>query len=279
MFIWCFLMFLLPNAAAYFGKNISPVDDYKQLQYNLDEIDNHWHKVQAEEVREALKSIMPPEGLLYSISMGGDWDGSHIVYYTPRPVMEYERRKKELSNPIILENCAKKWAIQSAYLQQVYRQEKTVRYLSCLSPAVIFKHLAASLCRTGMDSEVQFMNQARQFQDVFFGYYVQNKIFSSYAYFTSQDENTFPDSEEEANKQAYEFIKKVFSSGFTRNSITESMSLMGTVDTRNLPRFAYAEPTLGNDMYEQLYLIAGILIAIILLFWLSYISFIKYDVR
>ena len=67
-----------------------------------------------------------------------------------------------------------------------------MRYLSCLLPAGVFKYIAASLCRTGIDSEVQFMSQARQFQDVFFGYYVQNRIFSSYAYFTSQNENTFP---------------------------------------------------------------------------------------
>jgi ABC-type transport system involved in multi-copper enzyme maturation permease subunit len=275
LFIWCFLMFLLPNAAAYLGKNITPAEDYKQMRYNLREVDNHWHSVQAKEVEETLKNENLKGGF-YMVNMGGDLDGSQSVFFTPKPVMEYERRKKELANPIILENCAKKWAIQSGYLQQVYRQEKTVRYLSCLSPAGVFKYIAASLCRTGMDSEVQFMNQARQFQDVFFGYYVQNRIFSSYAYFTSQNENTFPNDIEEAMEQFKNFSSKIPKDGF---SFTAIRDLLDKIDTRNLPRFAYAEPTLGNDLYEQLYLIAGIIIACILLFWLSYISFIKYDVR
>lgn len=275
LFIWSFLLFLLPNAAAYLGKNATPTEDYKQMRYNLDEINRHWYDVQAKEVEETLKNENLKGGF-YMFCMSGDLDGGHILFFTPQWVMEYERRKKELANPIILENCAKKWAIQSGYLQQVYRQEKTVRYLSCLSPAGIFKHVAASLCRTGVDSEVQFMNQARQFQDVFFGYYVQNKIFSSYAYFTSQDESTFPGSMEESFKQWEEFASK-----FPENtrSFTAFYEALGKIDTRSLPRFAYAEPTLGSDLYGQLYLIAGIVIACILLLWLSYISFIKYDVR
>jgi hypothetical protein len=274
MFIWCFLMFLLPNAAAYLGKNISPVEDYKNLKYSLKEIDDHWRNVQSKEVQKTLENENLKGGL-YGLHMDNDFDGAQILFYTPRYVMEYERRKKELCNPIILDNCSKKWTIQSGYLQQVYRQEKTVRYLSCLSPASILKYIAASLCRTGMESEVQFMDQARMFQDRFFEYYVQNKIFGSYAYFTSQDESTFPVDEVEAKEQAMGFVKNHPDA----RSFTDLYSALTKVDTRNLPRFEYAEPTLGTDLYEQLYLITGILIACILLFWLSYMSFIKYDVR
>jgi ABC-type transport system involved in multi-copper enzyme maturation permease subunit len=276
MFIWCFLMFLLPNAAAYLGKTITAVDDYKKLKYNLDEIDSQWWNVQSKEVEKTLKNENLKGGT-YMLSMDGEWDGSHLVYFTPSGVMEYERRKKELANPFLLENCAKKWAVQSGYLQQIYSQERTVRYLSCLSPAGILKYIAAAICRTGVDSEVQFMNQARQFQDVFFGYYVQNRIFSSYAYFTSQDESTFPADLNEAIKQWEDF-----SEGKPVSSINDVMEMVGRlnkIDMGSLPRFAYAEPTLGKDLYGQLYLIAGILIVCILLFWLSYMSFIKYDVR
>jgi ABC-type transport system involved in multi-copper enzyme maturation permease subunit len=260
LFIWCFLLFLLPNAASWIGKNISPVKDYKQLQFETLQIDKHYWDVQSNEVEETLKN----ENLTligWYNCWGRDWDGANALLFTPRPSMEYERRKKELAAPILLANCDRKWAIQSDYLQQVYRQEKTVRYLTCLSPAGIFKQLAAVLCHTGMDSDVHFLNQARQFQDVFYSYFVQNKIFSSYAYITMQKEEELPNDWDEARAQA--------NSGLS----------YGYADTQSFPRFAYVQPTLGNDLYEQLYLIAGILIACILLFWFSFISFIKYDVR
>jgi ABC-type transport system involved in multi-copper enzyme maturation permease subunit len=272
LFIWCFLLFLLPNLASYTGKIISPIDDYKQLRFNTGQIDKHWWNVQSKEVEETLKN----ENLFldgYAYCWAYDLDGANATLFTPRESMKYERRKKELVDPILLANCDKKWAIQSAYLQQLYRQEKTVRYLSCLSPVGILKHITASLCRTGIDSEMQFMNQARQFQDVFYGYYMQNGIFSSYAYFTMQKESDFPEDWDESGRQASKWEKEA------KPTSTFDFSSFEPINTQSLPRFVYAQPTLGNDLYEQLYLIAGILIVCILLFWLSFMSFIKYDVR
>jgi ABC-type transport system involved in multi-copper enzyme maturation permease subunit len=272
LFIWCFLLFLLPNAASYIGKNLSPTDDYKQMAFNTGQIDKHFRDVQMKEVEETLKNEnLTSNGFAYCWER--DWDGANATLFTPRPEMKYERRKKELVNPIFLENCDRKWAIQSDYLQQVYRQEKTVRYLSCLSPSGILKQVTASLCRTGMDSEVQFMNQVRQFQDVFYGYYMRNGIFSSYAFFTMQKESEFPEDWEESNAQIKKWQEEA------KPASTLDFSWFQPIDTQSLPRFAYAQPTLGNDLYEQLYLIAGILIVCILLFWLSFMSFIKYDVR
>jgi ABC-type transport system involved in multi-copper enzyme maturation permease subunit len=272
LFIWCFLLFLLPNAAAWFGKIISPVDDYKQVKYNTGQIDKQWWDVQSQEIVKILESEnLKMEGTM--IGMGGDWDGLNFTIFQPKGSAAYARRMRELSTPILLDNCDKKWAIQSDYLQQIYRQEKTVRYLSCLSPAGILKQVAASLCRTGADSEVQFMNQARLFQDVFYGYLVQNKIFSSYAYFTPQKESELPADWDEAQAQQDQWKNEA------KPESTFDVSSFGYMDTQSFPRFTYAQPTLGDNMLEQIYLIAGILIVCILLFWLSFMSFIKYDVR
>jgi ABC-type transport system involved in multi-copper enzyme maturation permease subunit len=272
LFIWCFLLFLLPNAAAWIGKSIAPTDDYKQVRFNTYQIDKQWWDVQSKEVDETLKSEnLRLEGYAFCWDYG--WDGAHAVMFTPRGSMEYERRQKELANPILLDNCDKKWAIQSGYLQQVYRQEKTVRYLSCLSPAGILRQVAASLCRTGVDSEVHFMDQVRLFQDAFYAYFVQNRLFSSYAYFTPQQESDFPSSWEESHAQVNSWRTEA------KPTSTFDFSSIAYQDTQAFPRFGYVQPTLGDDLYEQLYLIAGILMACILLFWLSFLSFIRYDVR
>ena len=272
LFIWCFLLFLLPNAATYLGKNITKADDLKNMRFNIGQIDKEFHENQSEEIRKTLEAEnFHHEG--YQLCAGGDWDGGYLILFTPRPSMEYERRQKELINPILLDNCDKKWAIQSDYLQQIYRQEKTVRYLSCLSPAEIFKQVSASVCHTGMDAEVHFMNQVRQFQDVYYGYFMQNKIFSSYPYFTMQNESDFPADWSESNKQYTQWREK------TERESTFDLSSFGYLNTSDLPRFTYSQPSLGNDLQTHLFLIAGILIVCVLLFWFSYVSFIKYDVR
>jgi hypothetical protein len=117
------------------------------------------------------------------------------------------------------------------------------------------------------------MDQARQFQDVFYGYFVQNKIFSSNAYISPQKEADFPNDWEESSAQADSWRKEA------KPASTFDFSSIAYQDTQSFPRFVYVQPTLGDDLYEQLYLITGILIACILLFWLSFLSFIRYDVR
>jgi ABC-type transport system involved in multi-copper enzyme maturation permease subunit len=281
LFIWCFLLFLLPNAAAWLGKNMVPVEDYKQLQFETGEIDREWKNVQEKEVDKILKN----ENLRQS--------GAHHTYsgdfmvFAPRATVEYDRRREELSVPILMNNCTRKWAIQSAYLQKIYRQERTMRYLTCLSPAGIFRHIAAALCRTGIDSEVHFMTRARQFQDDFYGYYVQNRIFQSYAYITPQKEENLPADMEGVIAQEQEWQEKFASkvnasnySDYLHGDILDFGRLgFEYLNTQSLPRFNCPPLMLGSDLYGQLYLIAGILIICLLLFWFSYMSFIKYDVR
>jgi ABC-type transport system involved in multi-copper enzyme maturation permease subunit len=275
LFIWCFLLFLLPNIAACFGKNITPAGDYKQMNYSLAAINNTWRSVHQEEVEAILsKEFQGRELGAYYNSYTGDWDGIHLVMYGLKSLMEYERRKKELVHPIMIKACNDKWAIQSEYLQRLYRQEKTVRYLSYLSPAGIFKHIASVICRTGSGSEIHFMNQARQFHDTYFGYFEQTGLFYSYAYFTVMDENEFTD-----DVEYVENLKYRFETEHSDLSYRDYINVMKKIDTSHLPRFTYTPPTLGNDLFEQLWLIAGIFIAYILLFWLSFVSFIKYDVR
>jgi hypothetical protein len=277
LFIWCFLLFLLPNAAAWLGKNMVPVKEYKQLQFETSKIDKEWEDVQSKEVEEILWGEYPgPKS--YHFYFGG-LAGGEFVMFTPRATMAYERRKIELAMPVLLANCDRKWAIQSDYLQQVYRQEKMMRYLTCLSPAGIFKHIAAALCRTGIDSEVYFMNRARQFQDAFYEYLTQNKIFSSYAYFTPVKEEDFPNDMDEASAQADEWEKQHGDIAFSELDDMGFSQIFGQVDMQSLPRFTGSLPLLGSDLYGQLYLIAGIFIICLLLFWFSFVSFIKYDVR
>jgi hypothetical protein len=102
---------------------------------------------------------------------------------------------------------------------------------------------------------------------------VQNKIYSSYLYFTKQKEADFPEDVEDSTAKSQKWERE------TKRESTFDFSSFGYLDTSDLPRFTYVPPTIGNDLSAQLYLIVGILIVCILLFWFSFISFIKYDVR
>jgi hypothetical protein len=187
--------------------------------------------------------------------------------------MKYEQRMHESTAPIVLDYANKKWHLQEVYLNRLYRQQKIVKYLSCLSPSEILKYVSASLCKSDMESHIDFMNQARNYREQFFNYYKENKIFSSYNYFSPHKESEIPKTQEEAEKMLAQWRSTA------KPESTFDLSSLGYVPTAGIPRFTYSERGIIGGLSDQLWIFAGLIAACTLLIWFTYKSFIKYDIR
>ncbi len=270
LFIWIFLVFIYPNMMSQFGKNIHPVKDYGEVRNQISSIEqDFWGEM--DEVNDQVKS----EGLErngWNICSGWNY-GPLQIYWTPRSTMEYERRLHEITAPKVLDYTSRKWMQQQAYLNELYRQQKFLTYIRCLSPSEIFKHLGGTMCKTDINAQVHFMNQTRLYHDQFFTYMKENRIFSSYTYFTAQKEEDFPENWEKANAGYQNW----------RNSAnpesTFDLSSFGYLDTSDIPKFEYKEKNVFEGLMNQIGLIATILILCALLYWFTFRSFLKYDIR
>jgi ABC-type transport system involved in multi-copper enzyme maturation permease subunit len=266
LFIWCFLLFLLPNSMSYLGKNIVKSGDYSNVRLNMGDLDKEYRK----RYGELQKQVQNETGIVnrsWNVGING------MICFTPLDNMKFERRLHELSDPIILEYTTKKWHLQEVYLNHLYRQQRIVKYLACLSPSEVLKYVSASLCKSDMESHVDFMDQARNYREQFFNYYKENKIFSSYSYFTPHKESDIPKTWEEAKKQ-YEQWKLT-----AKPKSTFDLSSLGYVSTTGLPWFTYNEKGIIDALSDQLWIFAGLIAACILLVWITYRSFINYDIR
>lgn len=270
LFIWCFLLFLLPNAMSYLGKNLVKIDNYNIVQIGMNDINTEfWDKY------NDLQKKVHDEGLNsngWNICSGYNY-GPIMLCFTPRPNMQFERRMHELAAPLVLDYANKKWQLQKAYLDKLYRQQKMIKYLSCISPSEIMKYVSASLCKTSMESHVSFMEQSRNYRNAFFNYFKAKKIFSSYKYFAPENEADFPADWNEAG-QKYSNWK-----ANAKPNSTFDLSSLGYADTSDLPRFIYQEKSILNGLIDQLGLLTGLIVACIILFWLTYRSFLNFDVR
>ncbi len=195
------------------------------------------------------------------------------MLFTPLDQMNFQRLMNEKVAPIQLDLAAKNWHIQEAYLQKLYHQQKMVKYLSCLSPSEIFKYVSASFCKSDMESHIDFMDKARNYREQFFNYYKENKIFSSYSYFTIHKESEIPKTQEEAEKMQTEWRARA------KPESTFDVSSLGYISTAGLPRFNYNERGIIDGLSDQLWIFAGLIPACTLLIWITYRSFIKYDIR
>ncbi len=270
LMIWSILLFLLPNLGSYVGKISTPIDNYQIVNRSIADLDkelnNEYDEVKKQLVTEGLTNT----GCM--ICMGSEY-GSLMVFFTPTENMNRFRRNHELMGPKILENSDKKWRVQEDYLNKLYRQEKSVKYLSCFSPSEIFKHVAAGLCKVDRGTQIDFMDQARSYHDNFYQYYVDQNLFGSYSYFTPQKKEEFPSDFEDGMSKIEEWQK------VAKPEHTFDMSSIPYLDTDEFPRFEYKNRTIGQTITDEIILLAGILLICVVLFWFTYTSFIKYDVR
>jgi ABC-type transport system involved in multi-copper enzyme maturation permease subunit len=271
LFIWCFLLFLLPNSMSYLGKNIVKSDNYSIVRLNTGDIDNEFWK----KYGELQKQVQNETGTVNrSWNLCAGWNyGPVLLCFTTLDVMKYEQRMHESTAPIVLDYANKKWHLQEVYLNRLYRQQKIVKYLSCLSPSEILKYVSASLCKSDMESHIDFMNQARNYREQFFNYYKENKIFSSYNYFSPHKESEIPKTQEEAEKMLAQWRSTA------KPESTFDLSSLGYVPTAGIPRFTYSERGIIGGLSDQLWIFAGLIAACTLLIWFTYKSFIKYDIR
>jgi len=270
LFIWCILVFLLPNAMSYLGKNMVKTGNYGMVRLNMNDLDNAFWEDYGSIMEQVHKEGYKTDG--YEVCAGWNYGGI-MVCFTPRENMECERRRHELVFPVVLDYADKKWQLQRDYLDGLYRQQRVIKYFSCLSPSEIMKYVSASLCKTGMEDHVYFMDQARQYRNTFYTYYEEEEIHGGYSYFTPHDESEFPEDRAEGRRMQHEWRQQ------NNPSSTFDLASLGYVTTSTLPRFTYSEKGIMCTLLDQLWLLAGMILGCVVLTGLTYRSFIKYDIR
>jgi ABC-type transport system involved in multi-copper enzyme maturation permease subunit len=271
LFIWCFLLFLLPGVMSYLGKNIVKSQNYSIVKLNTGDIDGEFWKKYAE-IQKQVEKETGTQGHSCNVCAGWNY-GSIMMCFTPLEFMKLERRMHELVAPTVLDYATKKWQLQQAYLQQLYRQQKVIKYLSCLSPSEILKYVSASLCKSDMESHVDFMDKARNYRNQFFTWYKEHGIYSSYSYFSPTKESEIPKNWEEANAAYGRWQSEA------KPESTFDLSSLGFVSTTELPRFVYTDRNIISGLADQLWIFAALIAACIVLVWVTFRSFLKYDIR
>ena len=97
------------------------------------------------------------------------------------------RRIHAESEPIRLDYADQKWILQKDYLNKLERQIHLRYWFSCFSPLQIFQETAQHICRTSPENYLSYMDEVRSYRQTVWNYFIENKLFSSYSYFTTQN--------------------------------------------------------------------------------------------
>jgi hypothetical protein len=202
--------------------------------------------------------------------------------------MEREKSAIEYSEPLRIQYADKKWQFRKQFIGQLEKQQRFSRTFSLLSPSEIFKESVAGLCATNFESHRDFLRQVSDYRQTLINYFQEKKLFSSYLYFNQQDPTKYMTADEMIYFRTNGVCKtlKEFESRLGGDWKYLTVQIPGgnlwewkLLDLSAFPVFEYKPAGVSRDISYSLVYFSVLLGLVILLFYLSFLSFLKYDVR
>lgn len=280
--LWITFLFIVPNLANYSAKSFVKVGSVENLKFDLIEIEKEFNT----KVEEYYKNLPVTDWDMSSARF--NTDGSNQIAGASKSFFERERLMSIFREPLRIDYADKKWTFRKAYIAKIERQQKIARYLSFFSPSEIFKESVNGLCATDAESHYNFLDQTRRYREELIRYYKENKLFSSYLYFTQQEPKSFMTGDEivntltngELKTPAELFAKKDRIFNYFKNSIPYSnMDIWKPLDFSQFPKFEFQPANVLDDIRHSLFHIGVLLVMLLALFYFSFRAFIRYDVR
>jgi ABC-type transport system involved in multi-copper enzyme maturation permease subunit len=290
LFIWVFFVFIVPNLSAYFAESFVRVQSRENLNRILEDLDKEFERKKS----EGYKSQSIPEGYNYWRFSGG-YDGYKELYGSSRAMFEIERRRSIVSEPLLIEYADKKWASQKAYLDSLDHQARVAERISIVSPAGIFRIIASAVCSADMRSHENEMDRIRQYREAFIRYLQNKNIFASFRYLTPAPPETFLTDDQLIEKRTGGEFKTVQAFDawagqqkdaraswlkLNKNKIQgDEPSDFPYLDVSDMPEFQERPKSLFSSLENSILNIGLLIVEGILLFYIGYVAFIRYDVR
>jgi ABC-type transport system involved in multi-copper enzyme maturation permease subunit len=285
VFIWLWFLFLVPNISVYASQSLIRIQSLDILRQSMNTYNGElWTK--AEEIRKNLPDIGS-----FWMMQGGD-DGHVEIVGSPYTSMNDQRKFQEAHYPLMLENAQKKWQLQHEYLEKLNRQERISRFLSFLSPSEVFNHICAVITSTDAESNTELLDRIRTYRETIIGYFIQNKIFSSFSYFTPQPEDQFyrtwsdlltfvtgGECKSWDDVNAWSAIHGSFAILYKVEYPEGKFSYYAPLDLSGFPKFEENLKNSSKSIIAMLYEIGALVVLFLGLFWFLFKACIHYDVR
>ena len=286
LFAWVLFVFIIPNLSVYAAQSLIKTESQDNLRISMNELDEEYEQ----ECREYSNRIGYDSGRGVGSSRGlGD---GHLELAGQSPeFMEGQRQLCTYSEPLRIDYADKKWVLQKRQLDKLDFQRRLAETISFVSPSEMFRLIASALCRTDVKSHYLFLETVTRYRDSIISFFKDEKLFSSFVYFTRQDPDTFMPEEEylsimtDGKVKTFDELMALATSPDFDPATMKNVEIPGEpfkkppLDLSNVPQFHWEPLSIGGELRKISIKLTAMILAGIVLFYLSFISFIRYDVR
>ncbi len=269
LFSWVAFVIVIPNGSVYLARRVHTLEPKQKMESQLAAL----REAEGRERRELQKQLTPEGSAGWESDEGSPFGGWYPLLCTPSGAI-YRQKQSALLNPLQIKYVDQYWEVRRTYLAALVRQGELVNNVSRVSPICLYGNVAAALAGTDLAGVESFLDGVRAYRERIIEYMrARTDNFSAPSYFTPSTpeerlefEKCVQTEDREASHQRSQQL---------RDKVTSRIT---PLELRDLPRFA---GTLGTaeSLRRALPDLALLVVLNVLFFALSFVAFLRYDVR
>ena len=263
LFFWVVFIVMIPNSSVYFATQIAPLEPEEKLESQM-KLVRREKETKTDEIREKIS-----------------WSGNEVsgfyenmrfwVLVCDKEGMESRQRFHAALSPLHIKYADKFWEIERQGIETLLQQKRLADNLSRISPISLYDSVISSFAGTDAASCQYFMDRSILHRKEVLEYLrAKTDNFSSSSFFTQCTE---------ADMAVYQqYLDKKMSEENFEKWQEKKIAQMQLLDLQDFPQFAYTPNVMAS--FRRAITDLSVLVFInVLFFALSFLAFMRYDIR
>jgi len=248
LFAWVVFAVVIPNGSVYLANYLRPTEAREKMDAKVRTLGEERNN----EIYDLTKALR--EGGSQSMAMGA-FRGI-LILHCEKPLMDDYKKKYTLSEPVKIKYADRIFEVQQQYLGGLMKQKHLARTIAQISPITLYESLMSALAGTDLANIEHFRGRVKLHTNEVIEY-IRSKTdnFSLPSYFTPSKE------------------------GDHEKGVHKKLEQTPALNLQDLPRFSCGPERLTKALPRAIPHILLLVFINALFFTLSFVAFLKYDVR
>jgi ABC-type transport system involved in multi-copper enzyme maturation permease subunit len=276
LFLWIIFVALIPNASIYLATSLRPIESTEKVDAQLKALrDKH-----EREIGGLSKTLTVFKGCLIT---RGAFNHFYIIACSPA-YMESQRKHNKIIEPFKIKQADEIWELQQVYFSNLIKQKHLADTIARSSPVTIYKDLMSVLSGTDLCNFEHFAKCVRGYKNQVVEYIrAETKNFSLPSYFTPCKEGHWEEYREMHKRyeeaQTQNKAERVKASEAYHEWKEKKIEQTPSIISQDFPKFMFKTQNLLTGIHAVATGLALLIFVAALFFGLSFVAFLKYDVR
>jgi len=275
LFLWLFLVTILPNSSAYIASQLKSIESAEEFSGKVKAVTDQL----GSEINELTKDV---KGSGDAADAPGAF--GHTYYrLCEKSEMDSNRKKYSITEPVKIKYFDKVLGLKEVHLNYLVKQKQFADKLAGSSPIVLYENLMSVLAGTDFGNFKCFKNNVRTYGNEVADY-IRSKTenFASTSYFTPCKEGDYEKVMGVLYKPVMDAKDKEKKAKLLEAATKRYAQILKETPSLNLqdfPKFTYQPQGIRETLQQAIPTVGLLIFASILFFALSFMMFLKYDVR